>query len=108
MVVISNVFPKKFEEIDASVGKHVPSIAKHPVFPAAVSKLMPPPWKVDVAVVEAKRPVVPASEKVAVGDVVPIPSFPEKNAVVVFGSNQYSAVVVAVEPTRTTSDVLFG
>ena len=56
--------------------KHVPFTAKHPVFPAAVSKLIPPPWKVEVAVVEAKRPVVPAIESNVEGDVVPMPRFP--------------------------------
>ena len=33
--------------------RHVLLIAKQPVLPAAVIKLIPPPWKVEVAVVEA-------------------------------------------------------
>ena len=57
---------------------HTPSTAKQPVFPAAVMRLMPPPWKVLVAVVEAKIPEEPASENNVDGDVVPMPilSFP--------------------------------
>ena len=68
---------------------------------------------VDVAVNEPASALVPRSElptteSVLQGLVVPSPTFPEKNEVVVFGSNQYSAVEVALEPIATTSDVLFG
>ena len=35
------------------VGRQRPLIAIQPVFPAAVVRLIPPPWKVEVAVVEA-------------------------------------------------------
>jgi hypothetical protein len=48
------------------------------------------------------------TESLAKGEVVPSPTLPARYAVVVFGSNQYSAVVVAVEPIATTSDELFG
>ena len=39
--------------IEAREERQTPLIAKHPVFPAAVVRLIPPPWKVEVAVVEA-------------------------------------------------------
>ena len=54
----------------------VPFTAKHPVFPAAVMRFMPPPWNVDVAVEEAKMPEDPARENSVVGVVVPIPIAP--------------------------------
>ncbi len=68
---------------------------------------------VDVAVNEPAsallpRSELPTTESVRHGDVVPRPTLPEKNDVVVLGSNQYSAVVVALEPIATMSDVLFG
>jgi hypothetical protein len=51
----------------------VPLIAKHPVLPEAVVRLMLPPWNVEVAVVEAKIPLVPAIAKTDPGVEVPIP-----------------------------------
>ena len=39
-------------------------------------RLIPPPWNVEVAVVEAKSPDDPASERSVDGEVVPIPTRP--------------------------------
>jgi hypothetical protein len=46
------------------------------VLPDEVTKLIPPPKKVDVPVVEAKIPEDPANESVYDGDDVPIPNAP--------------------------------
>jgi hypothetical protein len=79
------------------------------VFMRAVST---PPTKVDVAeVVPVKEPAsafvpksdAPRTESARHGDVVPMPTEPARYAVVVFGSNQYSADVVAFEPIATMS-----
>ena len=58
------------------VERQVPLIAKQPVFPEEVTRFIPPPWKVEVAVVEAKMPEVPARERREEGDEVPMPIFP--------------------------------
>ena len=47
-------------------------------------------------------------ESCAHGEVVPRPTLPVRYAVVVFGSNQYSAVVVEFEPTATMSSASMG
>ncbi len=78
-----------------------------------MTKLVNVEVAVDVAVNEPARAFVPKSElptteSVRHGDVVPSPTLPEKNDVVVFGSNQYSADVVAFEPMVTTSEALLG
>ena len=59
-----------------TVVRQVPLIAKQPVLPLELSKLIPPPWKVEVAVVEAYIPVLPDIDRIVDGVVVPIPSEP--------------------------------
>ena len=59
-----------------AVLRQLPLTAKQPVLPAAVMRLMPPPWKVEVAVVEANIPDVPAIASRVEGVVVPIPTLP--------------------------------
>ena len=56
---------------------HTPLTAKQPVLPDAVRRFIPPPWKVEVAVVEAKKPVVPEMARRVEGVVVPMPTEPE-------------------------------
>jgi len=51
---------------------------------------------------------LPCTESVCEGEVVPRPIKPERNALPILGSNQYSEVVVEVEPIATTSLALFG
>lgn len=79
-----------------------PFIAKQPPV-----RLMPlPVEKVEVAAVKLMPFVFPI-ESSEPGDVVPMPTFPEKYEVVLFGSNQYFAVVVAEPPMVTMSVELF-
>ena len=83
------------------------------VFTRAVSM---PPTNVEVAlVVPVKEPASalvpksdePKTERARHGEVVPMPTFPARYAVVVFGSNQYSALVVEFEPMAAMSLKLF-
>lgn len=67
---------------------------------------------VDAVVVVAVKyapTTCPTTESDAYGDVVPIPTSPDRNETFVFGSNQYSELVdVAFPPIATMSVSLFG
>jgi hypothetical protein len=59
-----------------------------------------------LAVSDPPKKPLPLTERFVKGDVVPTPTFPEKE-VEVFGSNQYLAVVVEVLPIATMSEFMF-